>query len=149
MGQSIYAEFRARSLERREDIAIIQVEGKKHSSVTYGKMLDEIEAVSIYLSTLGLSEGQTVAILSENRYEWMVCYFAAVSLGLIAVPLDPQSQSSDLSRALKHAAVQVVFASESFAGSIEAFQKERIMNSPDWRPKRTKNCIHRDVAGGR
>lgn len=52
----------------------------------------ELEARALALSrfflSTGLGAGSPVAIYAENRPEWCVCYFAAVTAGLVAVPLD-------------------------------------------------------------
>ena len=56
------------------------------TKVSYRDFVTQINALGTHLMKLGLS-GKHIAIVSENRYEWIVAYLAAVCVGA-AVPID-------------------------------------------------------------
>ncbi len=57
------------------------------SNITYNKFLKEINYLGTSLLNMGL-KGKRIAILSENRYEWEISFFAiACGVGIV-VPLD-------------------------------------------------------------
>src|SRR5690606_14707566 len=53
-----------------------------HRSVT-----TRVERIAAGLQDLGIGPGHHVAILSENRAEWMMCDFAVLFLGAADVPV--------------------------------------------------------------
>ena len=54
---------------------------------SYDEYIDEVNALGTALINLGLKD-KRIAVISENRYEWGVAYFAAVTGTGIVVPLD-------------------------------------------------------------
>ena len=56
-------------------------------TMTYGEYIEEINALGTALVSLGLKD-KRIAVISENRYEWAVTYFATVNGTGIIVPLD-------------------------------------------------------------
>lgn len=50
----------------------------------FGKQVDQCRAA---LAGLGISRGDTVGIISNNREEWAVCAYATYSLGGVFVPM--------------------------------------------------------------
>jgi len=58
-----------------------------YTNITYTKFLEDINAVGTSLIDLGL-KGKRIAVISKNRYEWVVGYYAAVNGTGIVVPLD-------------------------------------------------------------
>ena len=64
-------------------------EGKevKYKHITYAKFLENINSLGTSLINLGL-KGKRIAVISKNRYEWMVGYYATVNGTGIVVPLD-------------------------------------------------------------
>ena len=55
-----------------------------------------------------------IAILSENRYEWVIAYAAAISSGKVAIPLDKELQFSQAAAFLRIAEADTIFYSAKF-----------------------------------
>ena len=74
-----------------ENIAFIVKEKKDNDinyiNITYKNFLNEVNNFGTGLFNLGL-KGKRIAILSKNRYEWVLSYVSILLGGMIAVPLD-------------------------------------------------------------
>ena len=80
----------ARALELRaerdpERDFIREVDGV---SATYSDIQDRVAKVAGGLKALGVEAGDKIVIMAGNRIEFVVCYFAIVRLGAIAVPMN-------------------------------------------------------------
>ena len=61
-----------------------------YSTVSYRDAHSQARSVASGLLALDLKRGSRVAILSENRPEWVVAYLGIYLSGMVAVPLDTQ-----------------------------------------------------------
>src|SRR3954471_300036 len=64
---------------RKADTEWVPISAREFSEKTLGL----VEALRLW----GISRGDRVAILSENRHEWMVADFACMLLGAVVVPI--------------------------------------------------------------
>lgn len=53
------------------------------------ELADRIRALSMGLRAAGVEAGDRVALLSENRWEWMVADFGILTAGAVSVPIHP------------------------------------------------------------
>lgn len=74
-----------------------------------------------YLYSIGV-KNKHVAILSENTYEWIACFFALLTGGNITVPLDAKLSDKNLAEVLVKSDSEVLFYSKDFEDSIEVFK---------------------------
>src|SRR6266496_4213380 len=63
------------------------------------------------LRAWGVSRGDRVAILSENRHEWVVTDFACMMLGAIAVPIYTTLTSQQVDYILRDSGARAIFIS--------------------------------------
>ena len=61
----------------------------KYAGVSYSKFKEETDSFAFGLTSLGIKREDKVAILAENRPEWVYTDMAALALGAIDVPLYP------------------------------------------------------------
>src|SRR6185312_5347567 len=67
--------------------------------ISGNQIYQRVRALAAAFREWGISKGDRIAILSENRWEWAVTDFAALSLGAVDVPIYPTltaEQSADL-----------------------------------------------------
>ncbi|GIX07873.1 MAG: AMP-dependent synthetase [Candidatus Poribacteria bacterium] len=64
-------------------------DGSGYASVTFQEFADRVERLASVFIARGLEPGDRVAILGENRLEWAIADYAAMSAGLISVPIYP------------------------------------------------------------
>ncbi|MBD3224944.1 MAG: AMP-binding protein [Caldithrix sp.] len=89
--------------------ALGRVDGE---TLTYAVLYNRVQALSQYLIDQNFRKGDRIAILSENKPNWPIVYFAITSIGLIAVPIQPEFQENEIKHILRHAGVSGLFASK-------------------------------------
>lgn len=64
--------------------------------VSYKRLLNLVENFTLSLQKLGVGKGDRIAILSENRPEWVVSDLSAASLGAILAPIHAMLTSEQI-----------------------------------------------------
>ena len=83
-----------------------------------------VTSIARTLKQWGVRKGDRVAILSENRPEWMIADFACVCTGIVDVPIYSTLTADQTAYLLRHSGARVVFVS-----SVEQLQKVRSIQS--------------------
>ncbi|MBU2490301.1 MAG: AMP-binding protein [Proteobacteria bacterium] len=66
-------------------------------TITYGALYRNVNRMSRLLSKAGIGKGDTFALIMRNQPEFLYALFGAVSIGAVAVPIDPRSSGRKLS----------------------------------------------------
>lgn len=82
----------------------------------YADFQAEVGAHAKGLLALGLSRGDRLAILMDNRAEWLIGFFAAMSIGVETVALNCWASAPELAYQLGHAKVGVLIAAPQVRG---------------------------------
>lgn len=90
-------------------------------NITYRALLQHVNGVAKKLQELGISKGVAVGVFSQNRPEFIYCYFAAAKLGGIFVPLNFNLTMSEVQYVLGHSEVKVLFHDE-FVADLRALE---------------------------
>jgi len=86
---------------------------------TYEDIRIRTENLATCLFNLGLEKGDRVAILGENRTEWIIAYFAATTSGFVAVPIDRDLKEREIRHILDFSESKVLIASEDYMKLIQ------------------------------
>ena len=71
---------------------------------TFAQFYSEVDALSAYLQqTIGVQKGDRVAIAMQNCPHWSVAFYAILSVGAVAVPLNSWSTAEELQFLLTNA----------------------------------------------
>jgi long-chain acyl-CoA synthetase len=89
-----------------------------YSEHTYQSVVRGVASVARSLAERGIGKGDRVAVLSENRPEWMISYLAVVSIGAVVVPLDAQLTDREVALLLASSGAKAVFVSAATAGKL-------------------------------
>ncbi len=97
-------------------------EGSDLKDITFDEVYERVRAAAAGLQELGLTSGDRVAILSENRPEWAVADFACLCAGVLDVPIYTTLTASQVAHILENSGARLVFASnpEQAAKALEA-----------------------------
>lgn len=80
---------------------------------SYRQLSGDICAFAKALTALGLSH-KHIAIISENRYEWLVAFWAIGCTGSVIVAIDVEQTPAEICSMLEYADVQAVILSQEF-----------------------------------
>lgn len=81
--------------------------------VTYNEFKRETEALGTGLASLGITN-QHVAMVSENRYEWILTYVTILNTEGVYVPVDKELPFNEIMNILAHSDSKVVFFSKHY-----------------------------------
>ncbi len=79
--------------------------------ITYGQILDAVDKLAAYLSSLGVKKGDKVAFFLRNSPEFIYSIFAASKLGAIVVPINTFLKEDELTYILEDSGSSVLIAS--------------------------------------
>ena len=102
----------------KDAIAIQEKKNKKIVSYTYGQLRDDVYALGTKLIDMGLKD-KHIAIVGENSYNWIVSYLAIITGVGVAVPLDKELDSEQISKLLEKGDASAVLFSKGFLSSID------------------------------
>ena len=77
--------------------------------MNYAEFNEHVQTMRSALVSLGISRGDRVACISNNRYEWAVVAYATYGLGAALVPMYEAQQSKDWHYILKDSEAKVLF----------------------------------------
>jgi long-chain acyl-CoA synthetase len=86
---------------------------KQYRSISYSNLRRRVELFGLGLSSIGVKRDDRVAIVSENRPEWVIADMSIVTLGAIDVPIYPTLTPSQIAYILNDAGVKVVIVSNA------------------------------------
>ena len=99
-----------------------------YKGITYKELKEETDLFAYGLKELGLKRNDSVALISENRAEWVYADFAMQLLGIINVPLYPSLTSDSIQYILNDSEAKAIIISTGF-------QLNKVL-------KIIKNCRH-------
>ncbi|NLM76196.1 MAG: AMP-binding protein [Clostridiaceae bacterium] len=85
---------------------------------TYNQFARDINSFGSALIKMGFKDNR-IAIIGENRYEWIVSYLAAVNGAGIAIPLDRMLPPNEIEAMLERADADVIVYSDDFQSVME------------------------------
>jgi long-chain acyl-CoA synthetase len=84
-------------------------DGREWRTVSWGQMRERALRVAVHLLDEGIEPGDRIAILSENRLEWLVCDLAIQMAGGVTVPIYPTAPTRMVQHVLDHSGSRLVF----------------------------------------
>ncbi len=93
-------------------------------SFTYGQVYEMVKKLARHLKELGYQKGEHIALLSENRPEWPISYFAISWIGGIVIPLDARLDIETIKFILSFSDSVGIITSNSFYSDIKSIADE-------------------------
>ena len=90
---------------------------------SYKQFEADIDGLGTALLQNGMG-GRRIAIISENRYEWSVAFFATVNGTGVAVPLDKYLPKNELANLLQRGRCDVLFFSPAYLQTVRELAEE-------------------------
>lgn len=100
---------------------------KKYTNITYKQFGLDIDSLGSSLIKRGL-KGKRIAIISPNRYEWIVSYLATVNGTGIVVPLDKGLPEKEIESLLQRSYADVVIFDKKYNDIMKQIEQEKNTN---------------------
>lgn len=107
--------YRAAQKTPDKDVLIY---GENH--ISYGQLVSAAESIACWLDSLDLEPGFRGAVLSDDPYEYIVCYFALLMAGGVVVGLNTQTSEKALSYTVNDCGANVLCAHKKFSRVLQA-----------------------------
>ena len=91
---------------------LVYDDGYRTWSLTYRETAEAARAFAARLREAGITKGQSVAIWSENRPEWIVALWGCLLEGVVLVPIDYRASAAFLERVAEIVSARAILAGE-------------------------------------
>jgi benzoate-CoA ligase family protein len=92
--------------------------------ISYRQLLDRTNRAGNFLRELGVRRGERVALLLMDTPEFFYCYFGAIKIGAVAVPVNPFQKAKDCFYVLRDSAARVVVVEVELLAQLELDPRE-------------------------
>ena len=93
---------------------------------TYQEVYEEVRKASSYVSEQ-YGKGKHIAIIGENSYEWLMAFFAVVTSGNVAVPIDKELPQDEVEWLIKKGDAEVAFVSKTYSELVSGIKNLKTM----------------------
>lgn len=115
----------ARQAESIPDkIALQMKRNKEWVRYSYRQLYEVSRQVAFTLWQRGYREGDRGILFAENQPEWGIAYLAAVQIGVIVVPIDPQTAIEEIFALAKYTEAKAILTSEACIARLHNTQIE-------------------------
>jgi long-chain acyl-CoA synthetase len=103
----------SRAIRQPDKTALAYKKDGNYVTISWKELAESVQRLTQYLISKGVKKGDRIAIISENRPEWVIVDLAVLTCGASLVPLYPQSNVTDIQYVLKHSDSVGLFVSTS------------------------------------
>ncbi len=100
---------------RQPDRVALECEGRK---LTYRQLAERVARLAGALSALGLQAGDRIAILSENRVEYVELELAVARIGVVLACQNWRQSDAELEHCIRLVSPRILFFSQRQAGAV-------------------------------
>lgn len=111
MNKTIPEVFFETAVKFSKKTALLYKKEGAYFPITYKELLNNVKILASAFQKLGLGKGDRVAILSENRPEWVIADLAAMSIGAVTVPLHATFSPKAVFNVLNHCRAKILIVS--------------------------------------
>src|SRR5690349_21143669 len=94
--------------------------------VTYEQLRQRANQASNALRTLGLQAKQRVVLMLMDGPEFLYCFFGAIKMGAVAVPVNTQLRPEEYEYLLNDSQAPIAVVSESLVPRLQAVARNRL-----------------------
>ncbi|MFC1509754.1 AMP-binding protein, partial [Candidatus Omnitrophota bacterium] len=108
---TIDGSFRESAKKYPEHIALRYYQDETWEHIPYIELQSAVHTVAHGLADMGIGNKTKVALMGENRPEWIVSYLAIITCGAVAVPIDAALGEIETMHILRHSGAETVLCS--------------------------------------
>jgi len=107
MFNAVFAHYHGRT----DKFALSRKINGKYQGITHDELHREVLAFAGFLKSIGIEKGDRVALLSENRPQWVVADMATMMIGAVNVPLYPSLPPNQIAYIIQNSECKAVITS--------------------------------------
>jgi long-chain acyl-CoA synthetase len=115
----------------------------KWSAVTWRTAAEDCERTAGGLIALGISHGDRVGLISNNRYEWAITDYAVLAVGAVLVPVYPTLTAPQIAYIIRDSAIrflivedeQQIMKIETIRSGLNTVEKYFVLSPPETVPE--------------
>ena len=108
----------------KPDALLAKVAGR-WTPISHATIAERVRWVALGLRALGIQRGERVALLSENRPEWLIADYGCLTAGVADVPVYPTLPAEQLPDVVADAAAVAIFVSTATqAAKVESVRQQ-------------------------
>lgn len=88
-------------------------------TLTYARLAEEIAMVHLLYESIGLKEGDKVALCGKDSIAWVTIYMATVTYGAVVVPILSEFNPVDITHIVNHSEAHLLFVGNNVWEHIE------------------------------
>ena len=112
-----------------DKIALQMKRNREWVRYSYRQLYEMSRQVAFTLWERGYRKGDRVILFAENQPEWGIAYLAAVQIGVIVVPIDPQTAEDELFALADYTEARAVLTSEGCVARLRNVQTKPSVES--------------------
>ena len=105
----------------------IEEKPAKYVEKKYSQVVKDVKALATALLDLGF-KGKRIALIGENRYEWVISYLAVTCGGMVIAPLDKALPDKEITSLLKRSEVDAVIYEEKHEELFKKLKEDKDIN---------------------
>ncbi len=121
---NVFSLLRARCIASPDKIFVISLVQDTEACFTYREFVDRVLRARQFLRSKGLVRGQAINLIIQNSSEFLVLYFAALSLGVVVSPINYNFTAREMSYVVRDSGGRLIFVEEEYLSRIEAMRVE-------------------------
>jgi benzoate-CoA ligase len=94
--------------------------------ISYQQLLEQTNRVGNALRQMGVRSGERVLLLLEDTPEFLYCFFGAIKIGAVAVPINTQLKRHEYEYLFDDTRARVALVSQSLVPQLEGISRERL-----------------------
>ncbi|MBU0514539.1 MAG: long-chain fatty acid--CoA ligase [Proteobacteria bacterium] len=80
------------------------------ATMTYGQLERHVDGLATALESLGLKKGDVVALLLPNSFQYPICFYGCLALGLTVTAINPTYKSLEIKHQLNDSGAKAIIA---------------------------------------
>ncbi len=134
---TVPALFFAQAERRGDAVALRRKERGVWQRVSWSQYALEVRRVAAALIAAGLRRGDRVAILGQNRPEWLYCHLGAMTAGAVTCGIYPSCSPEQIQYLLEHSGARVLFLEdeEQVEKALSVLGATAVERAVVWDPK--------------
>jgi len=139
-GETISEAFFEAADHHASSVALLSKKNGTYLPMVFEELASRVKNAAAALQALGVNQGDVVALLSENRPEWVVADLAIMTVGAVVVPLHLTLAPRAMRNILEHCQAKVLLVSNTELSdkaswdSKSVFLLDELLHNPSGKP---------------